>query len=371
MKEAVLGSLSFNGQRCTALKIFFVHKSVVDLFTKRLSEEIAKLKFGMPWVKDVALTPLPEPNKPAYLKECIDDAIANGAKVMNENGGTTLESFVYPAVLYPVTSQMKIYREEQFGPVIPIVPFNDLEEPIQYLINADHGQQVSIFSSNADEIASLVDPLVNQVSRVNINVQCQRGPDTFPFTGRKDSAEGTLSVTAALRAFSIRSMIATKVPDANKKLLNDVRGLRAFITKNPEQMQYLEAMTQLFQTVAKDKPLEFKTEPKKRALVLMFLSPDLNRHDSHNIPKAFCDWLQQVKIIANDRHVDAFARRKTDHGITGQSTDIMLVRYPEANKSVDGMMSQMINIIRSIEMKSGDIPPAQFTMASQHKSSVV
>ncbi len=222
VKEAVLGSLSFNGQRCTALKIFFVHKSVVDAFNKRMSEEIGKLKFGMPWEKDVTLTPLPEPNKPAYLKECIDDALANGAKIMNEDGGTTLESFVYPALLYPVSSQMKIYREEQFGPVIPIVPFSDLEEPIQYLINADHGQQVSIFSSNADEIANLVDPLVNQVSRVNINVQCQRGPDTFPFTGRKDSAEGTLSVTAALRAFSIRSMIATKMTEANKKLLNDV-----------------------------------------------------------------------------------------------------------------------------------------------------
>ncbi len=222
VKEAVLGSLSFNGQRCTALKIFFVHKSLADTFTKRLSEEIAKLKFGMPWDKDVFLTPLPEPNKPGYLKECIDDAKTNGAKVMNENGGTTVESFVYPAVLYPVNSKMKVYREEQFGPVIPIVPFDSVEEPIEYLINADHGQQVSIFSNDANELAGLVDLLVNQVSRVNINVQCQRGPDTFPFTGRKDSAEGTLSVTAALRAFSIRSMVATKMTDANKKLLNDV-----------------------------------------------------------------------------------------------------------------------------------------------------
>jgi len=144
---------------------------------------------------------------------------------------------------------------------------------------------------------------------------------------------------------------ATRTHANIQKLINDARGLRAFITKNPDQMQYLEAMTQLFQTVAKDKPLEFKTEPKKRALVLMFLSPDLNRHDSHNIPKAFCDWLQKVKIIANDRHVDAFARRKTDHGITGQSTDIMLIRYPEANKSVDGMMGEMIGIIQSIESK--------------------
>lgn len=222
VKESVLGSLSFNGQRCTALKIFFVHESVANLFVKRLSEEIAKLKFGMPWEKDVFLTPLPEPNKPNYLKELIEDAKKNGASVMNENGGTSVESFVYPAVLFPVNNKMKVYREEQFGPVIPIIPFKDIEEPIQYLINADHGQQVSVFSNNAEELAGLVDPLVNQVSRVNINAQCQRGPDTFPFTGRKDSAEGTLSVSAALRAFSIRSMVATKLTDANKKLLNEI-----------------------------------------------------------------------------------------------------------------------------------------------------
>jgi aldehyde dehydrogenase (NAD+) len=53
---------------------------------------------------------------------------------------------------------------------------------------------------------------------VNINCQCQRGPDVFPFTGRKDSAEGTLSVTDALRSFSIRSMIAAKQTDDSKKI---------------------------------------------------------------------------------------------------------------------------------------------------------
>ena len=124
VKETVLGSLSFNGQRCTALKIMFVHKKVADQFLKRLSEEVAKLKFGMPWEKDVFLTPLPEQNKPEYLKGCIDDAIANGAKVMNENGGTISNSFVYPAILFPVNDKMKIYREEQFGPVIPVIPHN-------------------------------------------------------------------------------------------------------------------------------------------------------------------------------------------------------------------------------------------------------
>lgn len=222
VSETVLGALSFNGQRCTALKIIYVHRSIAQEFLRRLSAEVAKLKYGMPWEKGVALTPLPEVNKPAYLTECLEDAKNFGAKIVNEHGGETLESFFYPAVVYPVNAQMKLYREEQFGPVIPVVPFDDLEEPIEYLIESSHGQQVSIFSNNAAVISSLIDPLVNQVSRVNINSQCQRGPDTFPFTGRKDSAEGTLSVVDALRSFSIRSLVATKNTEKNKKLLNEI-----------------------------------------------------------------------------------------------------------------------------------------------------
>ncbi|MDR6782117.1 glyceraldehyde-3-phosphate dehydrogenase (NADP+) [Pedobacter africanus] len=222
VQETVLGALSFNGQRCTALKIIFIHRSLADGFLQELSAEVAKLKIGMPWEQGVALTPLPEPHKPAYLKECIADALANGARVVNEHGGESCASFVYPAIVYPVNKSMKLYTEEQFGPVIPVVPFDDLEEPIQYLIDSTHGQQVSIFSNDNEEVAALIDPLVNQVSRVNINCQCQRGPDVFPFTGRKDSAEGTLSVVDALRSFSIRSLVATKLNDSNKHLINEI-----------------------------------------------------------------------------------------------------------------------------------------------------
>ena len=222
VQETVLGALSFNGQRCTALKIVFVHRSLVDEFLKGLTAAVEALKPGMPWDPGVALTPLPEPQKPAYLKECIADALAHGAKVINPGGGETVESFVYPAILYPVNKNMKLYTEEQFGPLIPVVPFADLEEPINYLIESTHGQQVSIFSQDKDEVATLIDPLINQVSRVNINCQCQRGPDVFPFTGRKDSAEGTLSVVDALRAFSIRSLVATKLNDSNKHLFNEI-----------------------------------------------------------------------------------------------------------------------------------------------------
>jgi glyceraldehyde-3-phosphate dehydrogenase (NADP+) len=209
VKECLLGSLSFNGQRCTALKMLIVHKSIADVFVKKYCDELAKLKVGMPWEKGVSITPLPEVAKVEYMKECVEDAKAKGAKVMNEGGGAYSDTLFYPAVMYPVKEGMKLFREEQFGPVVPIMPFED-------------GQQVSVFSSDAATIGKLVDPLVNLVCRVNINCQCQRGPDVFPFTGRRDSAEGTLSVNDALRSFSIRSMIAAKQTEASKKLLDTI-----------------------------------------------------------------------------------------------------------------------------------------------------
>ncbi|WP_206996308.1 NADP-dependent glyceraldehyde-3-phosphate dehydrogenase [Trinickia mobilis] len=222
VKECLLGALSFNGQRCTALKMLLVHRSIVEPFLKRFVEELGKLKVGMPWEAGVNITPLPGMHRTAYMTAAIDDARAKGATVVNEGGGVFCKTLFYPAVVFPVSEGMMLYREEQFGPLIPVAPFDDLETALDYVITSDHGQQVSIFGQNPEQIGELVDPLVNQVCRVNLNCQCQRGPDTFPFAGRKDSAEGTLSVTDALRCFSIRSMVAAKETDASKALLDSI-----------------------------------------------------------------------------------------------------------------------------------------------------
>lgn len=222
INECLLGSLSFNGQRCTAVKIIFVHKSLADKFNEGLAKKIETLKLGMMWEPGVQITPLPEPNKPAYLTELIEDAKLHGAKVLNEHGGENFKSIFFPALLYPVNSKMKVWHEEQFGPVVPVVPFESLDEPIDYIHESSHGQQVAIFGTDVNQISELIDATVNQVSRVNINAQCQRGPDSFPFTGRKDSAEGTLSVTAALRSFSIRTVVATKATQSNKDIVNAI-----------------------------------------------------------------------------------------------------------------------------------------------------
>ncbi|CAM2153504.1 glyceraldehyde-3-phosphate dehydrogenase (NADP+) [Pararobbsia alpina] len=224
VKECLLGALSFNGQRCTALKMLLVHRSIVDAFLARFTEELEKLKIGMPWEKGVNITPLPGMHRTKYMTDAIDDAKAKGARVVNEQqgGGVFYKTLFHPAVVYPVSEGMKLYREEQFGPIIPVTPFDDVQTALDYVTTSDHGQQVSIFGNDPVEIGKLVDPLVNQVCRVNLNCQCQRGPDVFPFAGRKDSAEGTLSVTDALRAFSIRSMIAAKQTEGSKALLESM-----------------------------------------------------------------------------------------------------------------------------------------------------
>lgn len=220
--ECINGALSFNGQRCTALKIIYVHESIAEKFNKMFAEKVDALKFGNPWDDGAKLTPLPEPGKPAYIQELIDDATKHGAKILNKKGGETIENYIWPAVLYPVSKEMRVYKEEQFGPVVPVKPFSDIHSLLDEIADSNYGQQVSLFGTDVKKLAPLIDTLVNLVCRVNLNSSCQRGPDVYPFTGRKDSAVGTLSVHDALRSFSIRTFVASKDNDHNNEILKNL-----------------------------------------------------------------------------------------------------------------------------------------------------
>ena len=222
VSECLQGSLSFNGQRCTALKIIFVHRSIVESFLERMAAGIAALACGVPWQEGVAITALPEPEKPEFLEALVRDAQLHGARVANQGGGERSGSFFYPALLYPVNPAMRIFGEEQFGPVVPVVPYDEVREPIDYVVASNYGQQASIFGRDGESLAQLVDALVNQVCRININSKCQRSPDSFPFNGRKNSAEGTQSVADALRIFSIRIVVAARETEANREIITGI-----------------------------------------------------------------------------------------------------------------------------------------------------
>eukprot|EP00957_Ditylum_brightwellii_P169492 12900445-Ditylum_brightwellii.AAC.1 len=79
------------------------------------------------------------------MKELIEDATSKGAKIINENGGTIVggseSTLMIPAVLYPVTPDMKVYEEEQFGPIVPIVEYDSIDTVLQYGREGKYGQQ--------------------------------------------------------------------------------------------------------------------------------------------------------------------------------------------------------------------------------------
>ncbi|NUN47833.1 MAG: aldehyde dehydrogenase family protein [Candidatus Brocadiae bacterium] len=208
--ECLSGALSFNGQRCTALKHLFVHRSLADAFVSRLADAVSRLPLGLPWEDGARITPLPEHGKPDRLRGLVEDAVSKGARIVNAGGAEHRGTWFRPAVVAGVTSAMQLWSVEQFGPVVPVSVYDGEEELFDYVVQSPYGQQASIFGRDAARVGPLVDAMMNQLCRINLNAACQRGPDSFPFTGRKGSAEGTLSVSDALRAFSIRAMVAAK-----------------------------------------------------------------------------------------------------------------------------------------------------------------
>ncbi len=210
VKECVLGSLSFNGQRCTALKILFVHKRIYNQFVNKFCIEVNKLSVGYPWDGNNVVvphqTPLPEDGKLDIMKAYVDDARSKGAVVANDPVKYNYKnSSMKPVVLSKVPSDARIYHEEQFGPVVPIVQFENYDEVVAWMKDSPYGQQASIFTRQNYlelEVQGYLKPLQNLVSRVNINTQCMRSPDTMPFTGKKSSAKGVLSLTDALLEFT-------------------------------------------------------------------------------------------------------------------------------------------------------------------------
>lgn len=228
IQQSVLGALSFNGQRCTALKLLYVHESLADEYILRLAKAVDGLKAGFPWADGVRITPVADHRgAPKFLSGLLEEAVAKGAQVVNPGGGQMVENFFQPAVVTDVPRDTELFNLEQFGPVIPVVRFKDVDEVIRDMVASPFGQQVSVFGQDPKVIGPLIDRLVNQVCRINLNTQCQRGPDTFPFAGRKASAEGTLSVTDALKRFSIRSLVAADYAEDNRELFNGIFAARS------------------------------------------------------------------------------------------------------------------------------------------------
>jgi acyl-CoA reductase-like NAD-dependent aldehyde dehydrogenase len=100
VRDVVTGALSFNGQRCTGLKLTCVRASIVDAFFEKLSQAVSALPIGMPWDENVKLTPMPEFHKAEAMRAFVEDAMNKGARIVNAGGGMACETLYFPAVAF-------------------------------------------------------------------------------------------------------------------------------------------------------------------------------------------------------------------------------------------------------------------------------
>ena len=115
--------------------------------------------------------------------------------------------------------------------MIPITPYDDISEPLEFGQTSPYGQQVSVFTSTDAQTASaVVDRFSTVFGKININSQCGRSPDVLPFSGRRSSAMGVMSVSDALKEFSVPVVVATKLNQpGNEKLASQIEKISKFL----------------------------------------------------------------------------------------------------------------------------------------------
>ncbi|MCZ7557150.1 MAG: aldehyde dehydrogenase family protein [Bacteroidia bacterium] len=219
--EIVKGALAFNGQRCAALKLIAVHESIEAEFLEQLRAAVSPLLPGMPW-ENSRVTPVISADHAEYLERMLEEAVHFGARIVNEDRPEPVMTLYPPALLADVTADMRIAQEEQFGPIIPVMRITSADEAVSMLKSSRYGQQLSVFSSSATALREVTRTVARYVGRINVNGKCQRGPDHFPFTGRRDSALATVSIEDALLRFSVATVTAVPETEDNLRIWQEM-----------------------------------------------------------------------------------------------------------------------------------------------------
>ena len=177
------------GQMCDALKRLIVHKSVFDEVVERLKKKLASLKVGDPEEEVTDIGPLVAKRQLELLEKQIKDAIDKGAKiVIGGKRPRNLQGAYYePTILTNISKDMRVWQEEVFGPVLPVVAFNTDEEAIRMANDTKYGLGSHVYTNDkkkALEIASQIDAGMVSVNTASYNQPCS------PFGGYKDSGIG-------------------------------------------------------------------------------------------------------------------------------------------------------------------------------------
>lgn len=159
-EHVVKGAFSYSGQRCTAVKIALIAEDIYPEIMPMILERAAKLKVGHPDDEGVDITAVIDSKSADFIESLVKDAVGKGAKIESPAGGFRREgNLIWPTVLTGVTTDMKIFYEEQFGPILPISTVKGGQEAVELCNESPLGLQASVFTRNIDDAILISDAL--------------------------------------------------------------------------------------------------------------------------------------------------------------------------------------------------------------------
>jgi acyl-CoA reductase-like NAD-dependent aldehyde dehydrogenase len=221
LKDAILDTVHLDrlfaaiydttGQICMNAKRLFVHKSRVDEVVKGLSERLEKTKLGYGLDKDTTMGPLHSPAQKAFVDSLIKEAKESGAKVLEfgalPGGDLKGGNFVRPAIVIDPKLTLRVVTEEQFGPVIPVIPFETEDEAVRLANDSWAGLAGSVWTADPKTANRVGGQLVCGYVWVNDH-GATRLDLRAPFGGMKASGIGREQGIEGVRAFQDTRSIA-------------------------------------------------------------------------------------------------------------------------------------------------------------------
>jgi benzaldehyde dehydrogenase (NAD) len=195
---ASFGSFLHQGQICMSTERIVIDRSVAEDFAERLAERASSLRVGDPSEAETQIGPLVNEAAVRRVAEHVEDAVSRGAKLVT--GGEARGRFFPPTVLMDVTPEMRVYSEESFGPVVAIVPVDDVDEAVRVANDTEYGLSAAVFSADiraATEIARRLETGICHINDATVNDE-----PPMPFGGVKHSGWGRFGGKAALEEFT-------------------------------------------------------------------------------------------------------------------------------------------------------------------------
>jgi len=191
-KAVAIGRFFNAGQACLAIKRVYVQESVADEFIQKLVARAKRLKLGSGDDPQAQMGPMHTEGGRRTIEEQLKDAVQRGAKVLSGGKrpeGEQFEKGYYfePTILVDVPEDARVWQEETFGPLLPIMKVKDLDEAIRKANDSEFGLGSSIFTRDMSKAQRAIDELDAGYTWVNA---IQIAIDELPFGGTKHSGYG-------------------------------------------------------------------------------------------------------------------------------------------------------------------------------------